>query len=272
MRIKFWIMLLALLGCLTACGEKKEPAAAGTDAVPTTGGTVAAETPSPTETPSVSPTEGALTPVLPGTLPEVDSLPKADTSTVGTRCTLRLLDAENQNFAYYYDAESGRERLVTVPVPQDEDYVFQGETYVLPPKAAPLTVYETTLGGPDGLRAALNGEIEATVLAVVNISYQEIDAVFDGITCQDEETDALKRLELNSGESVSEGLGRYFGANNSKPYPRNEALWQHLPDGQYVLLWEAVKEESNPDNPNMDEIFRNIYERFGIAELVFGAE
>ncbi|MDO4316988.1 MAG: hypothetical protein Q4C48_02155 [Lachnospiraceae bacterium] len=275
MRTKFWIVLFVLLGCLTACGEKKEPAAAGSGAVPTTGENIAAETPSPTETPSADPSGDALTPSLtplpPGTLPEVDSLPKADDSSVGSKCTLRLLATERQSFAYYYDAKSGRERLVTVPVPPDEEYIFQGESYVLPPKAAPITVYETALGGIDGLRAALNGEIEATVLAVVNISYQEIDAAHCAIAFQEEPTDALQSVELNFGETASEGLGRFFGANSPEPYSKNEALWQLLPDGQYVMLWEAVKEEDDTRNPNMDEIFRRIYERFGLTELIFGA-
>lgn len=278
MRVKIWLCVFFLVGCLTACGQKK-PTAPAAEPNPSRGGTAAAEVPSPTEAlpstePSARPTEApvtpALTPVPPGTLPEVDSLPKADTSLVGTTCTLRLLDVERQRFAYYYDAKTGRERLVTVPVPPDK-YIPEEEIEV-PPAAGPLTVYETSLGGVEGLKAAMTGEIEATVLAVVNISFQEIMYAETGITCVDEASEALRKIDLAAKDTASEGLGYYFGANSSRAYPRNEDMWQQLPDGQYLILWEPLEDTSMPNYPDTAEVFRQIYERFGLTELVLGKE
>ncbi len=278
MRVKIWLCVFFLVSCLTACGEKK-PTVPAAEPSPSKGGTAAAEAPSPTEAlpstaPSARPTEAPVTPTLPpvppGTLPEVDSLPKADTSLVGTTCTLRLLDVERQRFAYYYDAETGRERLVTVPVPPDK-YIPEEEIEV-PPAAGPLTVYETSLGGEEGLKAAMTGEIEATVLAVVNISYQEIDSVHCMITHAEEASEALRKIDLAAKDTASEGLGYYFGANDSHAYPRNEAMWQQLPNGQYLILWEALEDTSTPNYPDTAEVFRRIYERFGLTELVLGKE
>lgn len=273
MRVKFFYVFcfLLLAGCLTACQGEKLPADAA-EPSPTKG------TPSPTEGLAVSPTEAvlspSLTPIAPGTLPEVDSLPKADDSAVGTRCKLNLMDIDRLSFAYYYDAESGRERLVVAPIPPDETKLFNGQIFVLPPAAGPLTVYETALGGAEGLRTALNGEIEGTVLAVVNISFQEIFAAYSESSRCDKETDSVKQFKLEAGGENSGSLGRYFGASDEKPDADNEALWQQLSNGQYIMLWEVVKEENyqNPNTPNVDEVFRSIYERFGLTELVMGTK
>lgn len=268
MQKKLLLCILMLLTCLSACQGNKKPAAPEAEPTPATGGTNAAETPSPTETPSVEPSGGAATPsvthVPPGTLPEVASLPEADPSLVGTQCTLRLMETKNQCFAYYYDEKSGCERLVTVPIPPASDDRI--------PDYGPLTVYETTLGGVDGLREAVNGETEATVLAVVNISFQEIMAAWYGVLCQYEETDTVKRLALDSKDAAQGDLGRFFGGNIEEPSGLEGEFCQPLPDGQYVILWEVLEEKNNLNASDMDEIFRRIYKRFGLTELVLGDE
>ncbi len=225
-------------------------------------------TPSLTKEPQVSPSEDKTTPTttptqdLPGILPEVDSLPKADTSLVGTQCTLRLMETEDQCFAYYYDKKSGRERLVTLPIPPSKENRI--------PVCGPLTVYETRLGGVNGLREALNTETEATVLAVVNVSFQELMAAWYGVLCQYEETENIKQLVLSSDSEALGDLGRFFGGNVDVPSDLDEEVCQPLSNGQYVILWEVLEEGNNNSTSDMDAIFRKIYERYALTELVLG--
>jgi hypothetical protein len=98
--------------------------------------------------------------VPPGTLSSVSSVPQADQSEVGKTVSLSV---GNKIFDYFYDTESGRERLLVL------------ESVDFSKNLGKITIYETKLGGLNGLIDALNSPIDAKILAVSNISWVEVN-------------------------------------------------------------------------------------------------
>lgn len=97
-------------------------------------------------------------PDRPGSLPDPDSLPQADQSSVGKTVELSL---KNERFYYYYDADSGKERLIVVDLLSTEE------------DGGILYIYETDLNGLHGLCKAIASPISGRVLAVSTISCYE---------------------------------------------------------------------------------------------------
>lgn len=106
---------------------------------------------------------GTITPyeqlVPPGTLPEVWQIPKADQELVGETVSI-ILAKEQQVICFYYICTTdGVERLA----------VFIGDNIPL------LMVFETTLGGIDGLCSAIKSEtvFQGKILSMTNVYVEE---------------------------------------------------------------------------------------------------
>ena len=102
-------------------------------------------------------------PEPPGTLPEVGRIPCADTSDVGKTLSDILTPScpyINISAAYYYGADTGKERLVVI-----EEHGGQ---------VALLSVYETDFGGASGFyRAVETGNCSAKLIGRCYITFQE---------------------------------------------------------------------------------------------------
>ena len=121
--------------------------------------TSAATTPAATTSASPQPDPEPL-PNPPGSLIDPDSIPKADQSDVGKTVELSIGD---KIFDYFYDSQSGKERLLVL---ESVDF-YQN--------LGKITIYETKLGGMDGLIAALKKPFNAKILAISNISWEEVN-------------------------------------------------------------------------------------------------
>lgn len=173
--------------------------------------------------------------VPPGTLPEVDRIPKADQSLVGT--TVSILFAREQQaipFHYILDKESGAERL-TVVIRTD--------------RIPLLIVFETDLGGASALRDKMMNEIpfDAKIMAFVNISCEEGRS--SEIVCHYGETPEENLFQIpDSGEVNGQEFLGIFGA-----------------DYQGTLLAIMKGAEGSSASPELQgdfQVFRRIYERF----------
>ena len=101
--------------------------------------------------------------VPPGTLPDVEKIPDADVSDVGKTLSDILTPScphINISAAYYYGADTGKERLVVI-----EEHGGQ---------VALLSVYETDFGGASGFhRAVETGNCTAKLIGRCYITFQE---------------------------------------------------------------------------------------------------
>lgn len=101
----------------------------------------------------------------PGTLIDVDELPIADASEVGKKVTVDLAlngKTEEISFVFRRNAETGKERLVTIENSDDSKNVML------------LSVYETSLGSGEALCEALEtGTCDAVLAARVYIDWIE---------------------------------------------------------------------------------------------------
>ena len=142
---------------LAACADVQNGTADGT--------TEAATTPvqATTAVTTTSATTTEPTPAPPGTLRDPASIPKADQSDVGKTVTLSI---GNKTFDYFYDSQSKKERLMVL------------ESVDFYENLGKITIYETKLGGLDGLIAALKKPIEAKIIAVSNISWEEYNYAY----------------------------------------------------------------------------------------------
>ena len=99
----------------------------------------------------------------PGTLTDVDELPIADASEVGKKVTVNLAlngKTEEISFVFRRNAETGKERLVTIENSNDSKNVML------------LSVYETSLGSGEALCEALEtGTCDAVLAARVYIDW-----------------------------------------------------------------------------------------------------
>ena len=169
------LLLLSVLLLLASCANLQEEVGDAADAISTPTTTTPAVTTPAVTTPAVTTpavtTPAVTTPVSPqpdpeplpnppGSLPDPDSIPKADQSDVGKTVELSI---GNKTFDYFYDSQSGKERLMVL------------ESVNFDENLGNITIYETKLGGLDGLIAALEKPINAKIIAVSNISWEEVN-------------------------------------------------------------------------------------------------
>lgn len=166
------LLMLSVLLLLASCANLQEEVGDASDvshATSTTTTTPVVTTPAVT-TPAAT-TPAATTPASPqpdpkplpnppGSLIDPDSIPKADQSDVSMTVELSI---GNKTFDYFYDSQSGKERLLVL---ESVDF-YQN--------LGKITIYETKLGGMDGLIAALKKPINAKIIAISNISWEEVN-------------------------------------------------------------------------------------------------
>ena len=192
----------------------------------------------------------------PGTLTDVDELPIADASEVGKKVTVNLAlngKTEEISFVFRRNAETGKERLVTIENSNDSKNVML------------LSVYETSLGSGEALCEALEtGTCDAVLAARVYIDWIEgkytthsfhglmndtgadgfvqnpFEAngqCFFGLICHSENTAAAESLSLVSNGERSVYL--YAADGSDKQPPSIATVWQRIYerfDEKYGLL------------------------------------
>ncbi|HHW92881.1 MAG TPA: hypothetical protein GX734_00035 [Clostridiaceae bacterium] len=106
----------------------------------------------------------------PGSLPDADSIQKADQSRVGQEVTVNI--EQGNAFAFYKDKSTGQERMVVIKHNAEE---------ALKMSIVPLTVYETTFGGIDAMVEQIRSTFMAKIVAVRNISLMEATHMTESI-------------------------------------------------------------------------------------------
>lgn len=177
------LWMLSILLLLTSCANLQEEVGDAPDA---------------TSTPTTT-TPAVTTIAKPGDLPPVDSLPVADQSSVGKTVELSL---KSEHFYYYFDADSGKERLIVVDLLSTEE------------DGGILYVYETDLNGLDGLCKAIASPIQGKVLAVSTISFYEFMYASWGLEFTDYALDGsiheAELISLTDSSANSNTAQRYF--------------------------------------------------------------
>ena len=106
--------------------------------------------------------------VPPGTFPDPATLPRANTSDVGTTQTLPWATEHTTGFLYLHDPVSGKERLIVAGYG-----VHEGGTCL-------FTIYELDVNGTAGLYESIkNGSITLTVRNRILISNQDLAGLYD---------------------------------------------------------------------------------------------
>lgn len=180
----------------------------------------------------------------PGDLPPVDSLPKADQSSVGKTVALSLQDAY---FYYYFDTDSGKERLIVVDLLSTEA------------DGGILYIYETNLNGIDGLCDAISSSVQAKVLAVSTISFYEymyaswgleiIDCVDEGLV---QETELISLSEPVTNPNTAQF---YFSIVDAD-------------QGEVVMLVGNMTKQDSEYLTVAFEVMDRIIERFDLAKYL----
>lgn len=237
--------------CLTACGlASPSDTSDYSDGFPEVSNESENTAVSDDSFPNVDDTEA------PGTLTDVDELPIADASEVGKKVTVNLAlngKTEEISFVFRRNAETGKERLVTIENSNDSKNVML------------LSVYETSLGSGEALCEALEtGTCDAVLAARVYIDWIEgkyttnsfhglmndtgadgfvqnpFEAngqCFFGLICHSENTAAAESLSLVSNGERSVYL--YAADGSDKQLPSIATVWQRIYerfDEKYGLL------------------------------------
>lgn len=137
--------------------------------------------------------------VPPGTLPEVWQIPKADQELVGETVSIILAKEQQVICFYYIYTTGGVERLA----------VFIRDNIPL------LMVFETTLGGIDGLCSAIKSEtvFQGKILSMTNVCFEE-GVIYAKNVCSPYDIPEHEILTENATISVGECLG-YVGVVDS---------------------------------------------------------
>lgn len=132
--------------------------------------------------------------VPPGTLPELDEIPPYDQDLIGEKVSITLAGDQLRTSFYYRSGENERLALVI------------GEFNI-----PLLMVFETNLGGVEALCQKLAAEesFEATILAAVNISFQE-GMYARNVATTREDFPVYEQFDLDSGVIPTAG-GEYIG-------------------------------------------------------------
>lgn len=275
-KIIWFALVLAAILALQACFQPEQPTVQSTDptepnvSYPTDQSTAPTEQPTdptqqatdPTQ-PSTQPTEpepwshdAELTrfltednhsgeirvdgPQLPGSLTPVDAIPAADQTYVGSTVDIILAQLQQEiPFYYYYNAETGYERLAVV---------------ITAEKIPLMMILETDLNGVSELCKKIAAEevFSAKVCSATNIDNMEGNVkVFETYSWLPEE----QRLDMLSG-NVTAVSGTYVGIVGST-YRMNGTLWE-----TYNCL--AVVDLSKDDPCAWLQIF----ERFELEDIV----
>lgn len=167
------VLLLGLIACGLASPSEAPHIPDGSDPsatsalseAPDVSEALSADTSSEASTVSDDESISDVSTEAPGTLTDVDELPIADASEVGKKVTVNLAlngKTEEISFVFRRNAETGKERLVTIENSNDSKNVML------------LSVYETSLGSGEALCEALEtGTCDAVLAARVYIDWIE---------------------------------------------------------------------------------------------------
>ncbi|MGN0999073.1 MAG: hypothetical protein ACI4PO_05925 [Faecousia sp.] len=179
--------------------------------------------------------------VPPGTLPEVDSIPRADQALVGS--TVSILFARQQQaipFHYLRDAQSGTEHL-TVVIPTD--------------RIPLLIVFETNLGSASALCEKMTKEepFTAKIVAFVNISFEE--GMYAEMTTRYSDASDAEMVFISNPGALNgrEYIGVYGTGDDGVPLSVMKG-----PQGASV----------SADLQGSLDVFYRIYERFSLTALL----
>jgi hypothetical protein len=191
----------------------------------------------------------------PGDLPDPKTVPKADTSSVGTTVTLsleqQLKGQSNQYVTYAYISDPGR--LV----------VFTGD--VTDSTIMRMTVYELP---ETKLLDILNGEVEAKILGVANVSWYEwqllntcIYAARQETSASDSEVIDLAKSDLPTGDGTRFYFG-YYAAMNSG------GLEQEVAPGRFAFLFGNIAQNQSNNMANAIQNLKNTGKRFDLLDVL----
>ena len=190
---------------------------------------------------SIRPSE---TTQAPGTLPAVDRIPIADQSLVGESVTIIFAQEQQEiPFYYCYDADTGWERLAVV---------------ITAEKIPLLMVFQTKLGGTAKLCQAIASEreINATILSMTNISYEE-GCAYVRNACQLASQNQKIDIFANGISAIS---GQYIGMVGK----------DH--DGKAVNLLAGAESSQLSDSVQSGlNVWFRIFERFGLTQMIIQA-
>ena len=191
----------------------------------------------------------------PGDLPDPKTIPKADTTGVGTTVTLsleqQLKGQSNQYVTYAYISDPGR--LM----------VFTGD--VTDSTIMRMTVYEL----PEArLLDILSGEVEAKILGVANVSLYEwqllntcIYAARQEASASDSEVIDLTKSDLPTGDGTRFYFG-YYAAMNSG------GLEQEVAPGRFAFLFGNIAQNQSNNMANAIQNLKNTAKRFSLMEVL----
>ena len=191
----------------------------------------------------------------PGDLPDPKTIPKADTSSVGTTVTLsleqQLKGQSNQYVTYAYISDSGR--LV----------VFTGD--VTDSTIMRMTVYELLSAG---LSDFLAGETQAKIVGVANVSSYEWQLLNTCIYAASREasSSADEVIDLTKpGFSTEDGARYYFGyyaATNSG------GLEQEVAQGRFAFVFGNTAQSQINHMTNAIQNLKNTAKRFALLDVL----
>lgn len=201
------------------------------------------------------------TALRPGTLPDPDEITQPDQSAVGTVETFTIAEKNDQTFTYYFNASTKAERLVLIEFPMDME-----ETSV------ELLVLDTTFGGWDGLKDALDKPFDAKILAHKNISCEEgmyaHNATLPGSGMADKYHEG-EIVDFNNIVNQTGDVQIYMGSiYHSLPSNTQDAIMNELPSGKFVSILSNIGSTESPQIAGKRAVFEKIYKRFGITEEV----
>lgn len=218
-----------LLLCLIACDTSPSPE------------TSDADTSSAISTDSDAGTEA------PGTLTNVDKLPTADASEVGKKISVSLAPNGETNeigFVFRRNAETGRERLVTI------ENTAGSQSVML------LSVYETSFGSVKALCEALEaGVCDAVLTARIYIDWIEGKYTTNSFYGLIRDADSFV-------QNSDEANGQSFFGLICRPVDVSDAKAPALTsDGERVVyLYEP--NESDAQSQSHEAVWQRIYDRF----------
>ena len=191
----------------------------------------------------------------PGDLPDPKTIPKADTSSVGTTVTLsleqQLKGQSNQYVTYAYISDPGR--LV----------VFTGD--VTDSTIMRMTVYEL----PEAkLLDILRGEVEAKILGVANISSYEWQLLNTCIFAARQEASASDSevIDLTKSELPAQGGKRYYFGYYAATV--SGGLEQEVAPGRFGFLFGNIAQSQSSNMANAIQNLKNTGKRFDLLDVL----
>ena len=196
----------------------------------------------------------------PDTLPPLEALPKALRTKIGKTQTVFLpSQGEDIPFAYYYNKETGLERLVVVS-PFVED-------------VSQLTIYAPNFGGIRNFTKNLQTQFEAVLLETCYISIQEATYIKHSALRSEEEADVEKEIiKLPGAPDNPNSLEFYCGILDldfeNSSWGTGQSVWQEIAPGTAILISGNLQTSASISLQKSMETFRRVYERYGITNAV----